>query len=249
MFKAVISDVKLLRDVILAIATLIDEATFEVTSEGIYLREMDPSRVAMVDFSWSKTVFDEFICSQPTKICINIAEMLKLLRRAGKDDSLELTLDESTRRLNIKLRGKYVRTFNMPTLEASVEEVPTPNIAFNVKAKITTDGIKEAIEDASLVSDHVNIEAKDEELIMSAVGDIMGATIEMRKGEGALLDLEVKEPSKATFSLSYLSDIIKASSATSEIATVEFSTDMPIKMDFHLQDGKLTYFLAPRIEA
>ena len=249
MFKAVMSDAKLLKDIIVAIATLIDEGTFEITSEAINLREMDPSRVAMVDFQWSKSLFDEYNCSQPTKICINITEMLKLLKRAGKGDSVELTLDEEKRRLNIKLRGKYVRTFSMPILEAAVEEVPTPKITFNVKAKITTDGIKEAIEDAALVSDHVSIEANEEELIMRAEGDIMGATIEMRKGEGALLDLEVKEPSKATFSLSYLSDIIKAASATSEISTIEFSTDMPIKIDFPIREGKLTYFLAPRIEA
>ncbi|MEM2875645.1 MAG: hypothetical protein QXL67_01655, partial [Candidatus Bathyarchaeia archaeon] len=196
LFKAFMSNAKLLRDVILAISTLIDEAVFEVTPDGISLREMDPSRVAMVDFNWSKTVFDGFDCSKLTKICVNIAEMLKLLRRAGKEDSVELMLDEAKGRINIKLMGKYVRTFNIPILEASTEEVPTPKIVFNAKAKITTEGIKEAIEDALLVSDHVTIEANNEELIMRAAGDIMGATIEMKKGEGALLDLEVKEPSK-----------------------------------------------------
>ncbi|RLG97087.1 DNA polymerase sliding clamp, partial [Candidatus Bathyarchaeota archaeon] len=102
MFKAVMSDAKLLKDIIVAIATLIDEGTFEITSEAINLREMDPSRVAMVDFQWSKSLFDEYDCSQPTKICINITEMLKLLKRAGKGDSVELTLDEERRRLNIK---------------------------------------------------------------------------------------------------------------------------------------------------
>jgi proliferating cell nuclear antigen len=77
----------------------------------------------------------------------------------------------------------------------------------------------------------------------------MGANITLQKGSEMLLDLETKEPSKATFSLSYLSEIIKAASATSEIATLEFSTDMPIRIDFQqTKDGKLTFFLAPRIE-
>jgi proliferating cell nuclear antigen len=77
----------------------------------------------------------------------------------------------------------------------------------------------------------------------------MGATITLQKGNDALLDLEVKEPSKATFSLSYLSEIIKAASATSDIATIEFSNDMPVYIDFQqIKDGKLTFFLAPRIE-
>jgi DNA polymerase III sliding clamp (beta) subunit (PCNA family) len=63
------------------------------------------------------------------------------------------------------------------------------------------------------------------------------------------VDLETKEASKATFSLSYLSEIIKAASATSDIATLEFSTDMPIRIDFQqTKEGKLIFFLAPRIE-
>jgi proliferating cell nuclear antigen len=137
----------------------------------------------------------------------------------------------------------------MPTLEASEEEVPTPKITFNVKAKATTQGLSQAIEDAQLVSDHVKIEADSEKLTLTATGDLMGATIMLQKGNDALLDLEVKEPSKATFSLSYLSEIIKAAAATSEIATIEFSTDMPVRIDFQqTKEGKLTFFLAPRIE-
>jgi proliferating cell nuclear antigen len=77
----------------------------------------------------------------------------------------------------------------------------------------------------------------------------MGATIELKKGSDALLDLETKEPSKATFSLSYLAEIVKAAVTTSDVASLEFSTDMPIRLDFKQpKEGKLTYYLAPRIE-
>ena len=249
MFKAKISDAKLLRDMITAISTLVDEATFNIAPEGLKLRAMDPSRVAMIDFEWPKTVFDEYACDAPIKMCINVGEMLKLLRRTGKDESIELALDEKTNRLNVGIKGKYDRTFNMPTLEATEEEVPTPKITFNVRAKVTTDGLHQAIEDVLLVSDHVKIEVDSEKLTMRAAGDLMGATIELKKGSDALLDLEAKEPSKATFSLSYLSEIIKTAAGASDIATLEFSSDMPIRIDFQQpKEGKLTFYLAPRIE-
>jgi len=249
MFKAKLSDAKLLRDMITAISTLVDEATFNITPEGIKLRAMDPSRVAMIDFEWPKTIFDEYNADAPTKMCINISELLKLLRRTSKDESVELTLDEKTGRLNVGIKGKYDRTFNMPTLEATEEEVPTPKITFNVRAKATTEGLNEAIQDVQLVSDHVRIEMDNEKMTMRATGDLMGATVELKKGSDALLDLEAKEPSKATFSLSYLSEIIKTATATSDIATLEFSTDMPIRIDFQQpKEGKLTFYLAPRIE-
>jgi len=249
LFKAKISDAKLLRDMVTAISTLVDEATFNIAPEGIKLRAMDPSRVAMIDFEWPKTVFDEYACDAPTKMCINVGEMLKLLRRTGKDESVELALDEKTNRLNVGIRGKYERTFNMPTLEAAEEEVPTPKITFNVRAKVTTEGLHQAIEDVLLVSDHVKIEVDSEKLTMRAAGDLMGATIELKKGSDALLDLETKEPSKATFSLSYLSEIIKTAAGASDIATLEFSSDMPVRIDFQQpKEGKLTFYLAPRIE-
>ena len=249
MFKLKIADAKLLKDMITSISILVDEATFKLDPEGLKLRAMDPSRVAMVDFEWPKTVFEEYACTEPTKMCINISELLKLLRRASKDEAVELSPDEKTGRLQMKITGKYTRNFTMPTLEASEEEVPTPKITFNVKVKATTEGLSQAIEDAQLVSDHVKIEADSEKLIFNAAGDLMGATITLQKESDAILDLEAKEPSKATFSLSYLAEIIKAASATSDIATLEFSSDMPIKMDFQqVKEGKLTFYLAPRIE-
>ncbi len=249
MFKLKVADAKLLRDMITSISILVDEATFKLDPEGVKLRAMDPSRVAMIDFEWPKTVFEEYQCTEPTKMCINISELLKLLKRAGKDEVVELSLDEKTGRLQVKISGKYSRNFTMPTLEASEEEVPTPKITFNIRAKATTQGLSQAIEDAQLVSDHVKVEADTEKLVFNAAGDLMGATITLQKGSDTLLDLEAKEPAKATFSLSYLLEIVKAASATSDIATMEFSSDMPIKLDFQqTKEGKLTFYLAPRIE-
>jgi proliferating cell nuclear antigen len=249
LFKLKVGDAKPFRDMITSISILVDEATFKLDPEGLKLRAMDPSRVAMIDFEWPKTAFEEYECTEPTKMCINITELLKLIKRSGKDETLELTLDDKTAKLQVKISGKYTRNFTMPTLEASEEEVPTPKITFNVKIKATTDGLSQAIEDAQLVSDHVKIEADPEKVVFNASGDLMGATITLQKGSDALLELEAKEPQKATFSLSYLTEIIKAASQTSDIATLEFSSDMPIKLDFQqAKEGKLTFYLAPRIE-
>jgi proliferating cell nuclear antigen len=249
MFKLKVADAKLLRDMITSISILVDEATFKIDPEGLKLRAMDPSRVAMIDFEWPKTAFEEYQCDTPTKMCINITELLKLLKRAGRDEVVELSLDEQTGKLQVKIAGKYTRNFTMPTLEASEEEVPTPKLTFNVSVKATTEGLSQAIEDAQLVSDHVRLEADPEKLVFNAAGDLMGAIITIQKGSDTLLDLQAKEPSKATFSLSYLTEIIKAASQTSDIATLEFSSDMPVKLDFQqAKEGKLTFYLAPRIE-
>jgi proliferating cell nuclear antigen len=134
-------------------------------------------------------------------------------------------------------------------MEVSEEEVPEPKLTFNAKVAMTASDFYETLRDVELVSDNVRIEVDGESLVMNAKGDVSGAKIEVKKGSDALISMEAKEPSRATFSLSYLTDIVKAASDTSDIVTLEFSTDMPLRLDFRQRyDGKLAYLLAPRIE-
>jgi proliferating cell nuclear antigen len=249
-FKASVSDAKLWKNLLAAISTLIEEADFNATPDGIKLRSMDPSHVAMVDFEWQKTAFEEYTCQEPTKIRVNIASMLKLLKRVGSDEILEMLYDEKTRKLNLTLKGKMMRKFTIPTLDPAQEEVPTPKITFNSKVKLATSTFRDIIDDVQAVSDNVRLETTPEKLIAAATTELSSAIIELEKSSEMLIELDVKEPSKATFNLNYLSEITKAGASTSEIVTVEFSSNMPIRLEFDIpQQGRLSYYLAPRIEA
>lgn len=250
MFKASVSDAKLWKNLLAAISTLIEEADFNATPDGIKLRSMDPSHVAMVDFEWQKTAFEEYTCQEPTKIRVNIASMLKLLKRVGSDEILEMLYDEKTRKLNLTLKGKMMRKFTMPTLDPAQEEVPTPKITFNSKVKLTASTLRDIIDDVQAVSDNVRLETTPEKLIAAATTELSSAIIELEKASEMLIELDVKEPSKATFNLNYLSEITKAGASAAEIVTVEFSSNMPIRLEFDIpQQGRLSYYLAPRIEA
>jgi proliferating cell nuclear antigen len=250
MFNATISDAKLWKNLLTAVSTLIEEADFNATPDGIKLRAMDPSHVAMVDFEWPKTAFEEYVCATQMKIRVNISEMLKLLRRVRSDETLKIVYDEKTKKLNLTLKNKITRKFVMPTLETTEEEVPTPKITFNSKIKLTTESLKDIIEDSQAISDNIRLEANPEKFTIMAVGELSSATIELDKESPALLELDVKELSKATFNLNYLAEIVKAGAMTSEVVTAEFSTNMPVKLEFELpRQGHLIYYLAPRIEA
>lgn len=243
------TDAKLWKSLISAISTLIDEAGFNIDPSGIKLRAMDPSHIAMIDFEWPKTVFEEFVCDQPLNLCINVNEMLRLLRRVKSDESMHITLDEKLARLTITLIGSYTRTFSIPTLDSVDDTVPTPKLSLKSKIRITTNTLKDAMDDASTVSDHIKLIMTNEKFVMNAEGNVGNVLIEIPKESEVILDLESEEESTAMFSLNYLSEMIKAASALSEIAIVEFSSDMPIKLNFELpQGGKLQYYLAPRIE-
>src|SRR6267143_1738397 len=161
MFKATMNDARLFRNLIGAISSLIEEADFNATPEGIKLRSMDPSHIAMVDFEWPKTAFDTYECSTPTRLRLSVSnEMDK-----GSDAILEIDLRPET---------------------------------------------------------------------------------DPKTGQPAA----TTTPARATYNLNYLGEIIRAGSGASEVTSLEFSTNMPIKVEFEMpQQGRLLYYLAPRIEA
>jgi len=97
------------------------------------------------------------------------------------------------------------------------------------------------------VSEHVRVEMEGDLFKVNAAGDMGSSFSEWTRDSDDLLDLKADEDSSATFTLSYLNDIANAAGANSEVATLELSTDMPIKMEFEIPQGRLVYYLAPCI--
>lgn len=251
--KLAISDPQLFANTLEALSVIVDEATFMVDENGLRLRSMDPQRVAMVDFTWSKSMFEEFTVesSEAVKLCFNLPEMLKIVKRAGKEDKLELSRPQEKGKMAVLIVGKSSRAFTLMTLDPAEAEVPLPKIDFNAKAKLAAETMSSVLEDAQLASDHVTIEAAPEKLTFTAKGDLLMATMILEKNSQPLLDLEMRDAQKALFSLSTFSDILKKAIRVSDIVTLEFSSDMPLKLSFTQKqpEAQLTYYLAPRIDS
>lgn len=248
MFEVEVSRIDPFRSLIKALSVIVEEGTFVMNEAQIKLLAMDPSHVAMVDFELPAGFFDSYKCEGEPRLSINIKEFLKFLDRVDKDEETWIRLNEEKARLIILCkRGGHSRRFEMPILEPIDNEVPQPKIFFKAKARLITDSLRNSIRDANLVSEHVKVAVEGEMLKISATGDRGSAHSEWEKGSDDLIDLKAEEDSSATFTLSYLNEIANAAGSISEVATIELSTDMPIKMDFELSKGKLVYYLAPCI--
>lgn len=248
MFEVEISNIDPFRNLVKALSVIVEEGTFNMNEAQVKLLAMDPSHVAMVDFELPSEFFDKYTCEGEPKLTVNIGEFLKFLDRVDRDEQVNIKLDEEQARLVIRCkRGGHTRRFMMPILEPLDEEVPQPKIFFKASTRILTQSLRRALRDATLVSEHVKIEVADDVFIISATGDMGSALSEWQKESDELLEVKAEENSNANFTLSYLNDIVNAVQASSEVATLELSTDMPIKMNFELPQGKLIYYLAPMI--
>lgn len=249
MFKAILADSRIWKSIIESISTLVEEGVFMVDPSGIKLRAMDPSRVAMVDMELPKAAFESFDCASETPVGINFEDMKNIMKRAGSSEKLELEKADDEARLKIRYRGKSSRTFSLPLLDLSKDELSAPRIPFNATVKMPAGTLLESIRDAEVVSDFVKITAEESQLKINASGDRGEVDVVITKESGEILSMELKEPAHALYSLTYLSKMMVASSQ-SEIASIMFSTDMPMKLDFNLSSGgKIVYYLAPRMEA
>ncbi|MEM2137991.1 MAG: hypothetical protein QW568_02795, partial [Candidatus Anstonellaceae archaeon] len=66
MFKFSVDDAKRYKNATDAIVNLIDEGILEVGKDGLFLRAMDPSQIAMVSFTMPKTAFSSFDAPVPS---------------------------------------------------------------------------------------------------------------------------------------------------------------------------------------
>lgn len=242
MFRAVISDTKAWKNGVEAIAALIDEGTFQIDGNGIKLRAMDLSQIALVDLELPASVFEEYNVEKPVNIGIDFAELSKITKRLKPEDRIELSLEN---RLKMVFKGETTRSFSLAVIESTSNPPKEPKIEFTADLKIISGTLKEALKDAELVSNHVSFRLADG-VYIKADGDTGSVDIKFEKEK--VMGLSVKEEARAVFALDQLNNLLKASDAQSLIL-IKMRTDAPIRMEYAIGDGRVVYYLAPRIES
>ena len=231
-----------------AISTLVDEATFEATSEGISVRGMDPSHVALIDIFWPNTAFDSYKCDSELKFGVRISEFSKLIKRTDKKDELEVSISDQDV-LRIKTSGSYRREYKMRLIESSSGSTPLPKLSFNSKLVLSLPSFDKILSDIEVVSEYVEIESFPEKVEFVGKSDTGEAVVIMEPNSEGLEEIDVKEESKATYSLDYLLKIVKSVSSVGVAAAIEYSTKMPIRLEFRIASiGRIHFYLAPRVQ-
>ncbi len=246
MFKAKLTDAKLLKCSIDAISNMIDEAGVTVNKDGIRLKAMDPAHVALVDLELKNDVFDEFIVDGPVVLGIDLDRLNTILKRAGTSDKISLELDEENNVLDIKFKNSSTRKFSLPLIEVSGEEINVPSFDFPARVEISPSLVSEGIKDAEIVSDHVTFKIDENDLYIIAKGDLGNVEVKISKDEA--ITHEVDGTCESMYSIEYLKDMIKASDIANSIK-INLGENIPVRMDFLAPSAKLSFLLAPRVES
>jgi len=245
MLEIEIEDAKAWKSCIDSIVNLIDEGSFEITSNGISLKAMDPSQIAMVSFSIPKSAFSSYKIDETTKLGINFDSMSKILARSRGKDKLKMMLDEN--KLVLEFLGEDKRSFKLPLINVQEGAQKEPRIEFDAVVKIKAGQFKEILGDAALLSSHIVLEASSKGFSVEVHGDSGDLRVERDKTGEATQHIEVKKDSRATFPLQFMEDMVKAC-PDDGVLSLNLKTNSPIKVEYSIGEAKLVYYLAPRIE-
>jgi proliferating cell nuclear antigen len=220
---------------------------------------MDPSRVCLLKLTIDKEDFDEFEFEKEGgddaqyTIGLNLDDLDKILKRSSTNDSIEIDFKENDNKIKIIMQREGMsrsRTFSLALLDIEIEEIPMDtllNYDYPTRWVIDPEFLVEAIKDAEIYSEILNIKAeKDQGLVFNSSGQI--GEMEYNLAFEDLIESEIDADSTGAYSLAFLKAILKIASITEKL-TVFLETDHPLKMIFNLlEGGKLSYFLAPRVE-
>lgn len=247
MVKFVFPDAREWKYIIESLATIVDEANFVASPEGLKLRALDPGRIAMVDLFIPSNLFEEYSVDQETKIGAVLDDIDKVLKRAKSDDKISFEVSQG--RLIITLSGRAERRFKFPLIDIAGQELPSPKLNFTVAAKMLSDTFRDALKDASLVSESVKLKAEDESLWLLARSDKGEIESRFSIETGSLVEIDVKEAAEASYGIDFLDKIVSKAYRISDILGLRFATNMPLEMTFDIAGGgTLKYLLAPRME-
>ncbi|MDY6958245.1 MAG: DNA polymerase sliding clamp, partial [Halobacteriota archaeon] len=173
MLKAVIS-AGILKELIEVVSTLVDEARFKLSNDGIVIRAVDPANVAMVSFDISSDAFSSFEASDG-EIGVDLVKLNDILSMSGSDD-VSIEIDDG--KLLIKfLDLTYAVSLLDPSSLRKDPKIPT----LELPARIVLSGgeFRRAVRAAEKISDHIALGVEGDVFFMEAKGDLDKVRLEL----------------------------------------------------------------------
>ncbi|MDR0198298.1 MAG: DNA polymerase sliding clamp, partial [Methanomassiliicoccaceae archaeon] len=205
MFKAEIKS-DTLKGIVNVISTLVDEAKFSISEEGVNLKAVDPAHVAMVDLTVSKGAFESFSASNGTEMGVDLDKMKDMLKLAGSGDVIAMELDESQGRLVIKV-GNITRRMNLVDT-AGMNDPKVPQLSLPANADVPIAELQRGMKAAEAVSDHIALSADQDSFELFCEGDTDSVILKLDRSK--LSGITATSKMRSLFPLDYFSNLVKA---------------------------------------
>ncbi len=244
MFKARIR-MEVLREVVEAVSTLVSEAKFSISKEGLEVKAVDPSHVAMLLLRLSPSAFEEFT-GEPTEIGVDMERFKDVLRLSKPGDTVSLQYDGGKNPLVTRV-GKVVRAMSLVD-PASLTDPKVPTVNPPAKAVVRMEELRQGIRGSESIADNVILELDSDSFTLHSESETDKMDMRLTPTDG-LVSIEAKDRVKSMYPLDFFSAMMKSISSADEV-TLHVGNEYPLKIEFPVaqQKGSGEFLLAPRVE-
>lgn len=239
------------------LATLVSEARFRWTQNGLKVAAVDPSHVAMYEITVPREVLSENDIGEGTEFTIDIKGFPKL-----KNGGTFLMLRENSGTLRIVFNEVAQTVKELDYDSVFVPRVPVID-SKEYRATVEIEKIKSFLDAAKSVSDAFRITMSDfGEVMLSARSDSNEVEVRLAKETG-LVDMHMSGSAKTVSSLyplEYVQKLVKAAATVTEINVAlrdDYPLDAGLKLPVTIRKDRghylpgmipVRYLLAPRME-
>ena len=249
MFKARIKADNL-KEFIGTVGSLVDEAKLNVNEDGMQIKAVDPSHVAMIEANLIKSAFDSYE-ADVAEMGIDVDKFKTVLTVAGKEDMVSLEKDDKLNRLVVNI-GNLTRA--MPLLDTSgMPDPKVPSLDLPAFVSVSVEEISQGLKASKSVSDHIALSTTKDSFRLICEGDNQNR-VDLILGKEQLEKLVSPEETTSLFSLEYFALMVN-SLPPDRILHINLGTDLPVKVDADLAiedltgaQGNVKFLLAPRID-
>ncbi|MBA4695556.1 MAG: DNA polymerase sliding clamp [Candidatus Poseidoniales archaeon] len=235
---------ELMRTIVETLGVVVEEARLDFGEDGLSVRVVDPSHVAMIKMDVDSAAFDTWELDD-TKLGLEMRPLKEIMSQGQGTDMVELSYDDNTGQASIKI-GRI--DMNMRPLDNSTLNPPNlPNLDLPCGVTIAGAELAQAIRASKLVGDLINMSLTESEFSVNVKGPNREVNANFSKDELHAIDCD--SAARSQYSLTYLIPLAKVFQGIEHV-NLRFGENFPLMITFDFADGAghVEYFLAPRVE-
>jgi proliferating cell nuclear antigen len=236
---------------------ILHDVNISFDKDGMKIMTIDGSHVVLVHLRLDAQNFEVYECETPMNVGVNMSNLHKLLKVAGNQDTIVMSISESDASdMSIRLENadkKTTTTFRLKLMDVDAETLSMPPIEFDSIITLPSVYFQRMCKDMSNISDVVTIRSTRDSLVVSCKGDFASQETVIKDStaaDGSAIDVQshTDETVEGTYMLKYMNLFNKASNLSNTLEMF-MRKSYPLIMKYNVANlGELRFCLAPKAD-
>lgn len=220
MFDAKLENGHQMKKIVTALKELIDQASWDLTEEGIQLQSMDSSHVALVQMMLKCENFEVYRCNESFNMGLNMANLNKVFG-AFTSGTLSIQCEDDSETVKFIFedeKNNKSQKYELRLMDLDTEQLGIPEQEYEATFTMPSSEFSRIVKDLLVMGESVTISVTKGDVMFKAEGDIGKADITIKKNEaiGGSSKKKNKDKSKNKKKNSKKSKVKKEADANSD---------------------------------